>query len=181
MIFKQIHIIFIYYHRETGGGVVITPSRGWGGEGELGGEGVVGFTHVPSLNFKTCCFLYWGGSHVAVDILLLYFALFSVAIAVLSRLHVICHHFICPVPVSRPCLSSGVVVRFIFIYYLMFCSVPRVRKLLKAGVNVNASDGATSDNKALHWAVSYGNADIVKLLCGRFIFYIFQNMSSLRV
>ncbi|XP_073248939.1 uncharacterized protein [Porites lutea] len=44
-------------------------------------------------------------------------------------------------------------------------NVPRVRKLLKAGVNVNASDGATSDNKALHWAVSYGNADIVKLLC----------------
>ena len=66
-----------------------------------------------------------------------------------------------------------------FLYmYLMFCSVPRVRKLLKAGVNVNASDGATSDNKALHWAVSYGNADIVKLLCGRFIFYIFQNVFS---
>lgn len=34
---------------------------------------------------------------------------------------------------------------------------------------MNASDGATSDNKALHWAVSYGNADIVKLLCGKLI------------
>ena len=45
--------------------------------------------------------------------------------------------------------------------------MPRVRKLLKAGVSVNAGDGATSDNKALHWAVSYGNADIVKLLCGK--------------
>lgn len=44
-------------------------------------------------------------------------------------------------------------------------NTPRVRKLLKAGVSVNASDGATSDNKALHWAASYGNADIVKLLC----------------
>ncbi|KAJ7365528.1 hypothetical protein OS493_005640 [Desmophyllum pertusum] len=44
-------------------------------------------------------------------------------------------------------------------------NVPRVRKLLKAGVSVNAGDGATSDNKALHWAASYGNADIVKLLC----------------
>ena len=42
-----------------------------------------------------------------------------------------------------------------------------MRKLLKAGVSVNAGDGATSDNKALHWAVSYGNADIVKLLCGK--------------
>ena len=80
------------------------------------------------------------------------------------------------VPVSWPCLSSGVAV--IIFMYLMFCSVPRVRKLLKAGVNVNASDGATSDNKALHWAVSYGNADIVKLLCGRFIFYIFWNVLS---
>jgi len=53
---------------------------------------------------------------------------------------------------------------------VLFCiifSVPRVRKLLKAGVSVNAGDGATSDNKALHWAVSYGNADIVKLLCGK--------------
>ena len=80
-----------------------------------------------------------------------------------------------------PCLKampqykcSGVAV--IIFMYLMFCSVPRVRKLLKAGVNVNASDGATSDNKALHWAVSYGNADIVKLLCGKFIFCIFQNV-----
>lgn len=44
-------------------------------------------------------------------------------------------------------------------------NTPRVRKLLKAGVSVNASDGASSDNKALHWAVTYGNTDIVKLLC----------------
>lgn len=54
--------------------------------------------------------------------------------------------------------------------YMLFCiifSVPRVRKLLKAGVSVNAGDGAVSDNKALHWAASYGNADIVKLLCGK--------------
>ena len=73
-----------------GGGVVMT-----GGGWALGGGGGV-FTYLPSLNFKTCCFSYWGGSHVAVYILLLYFALFSVTIAVLSHLHVICHHFICP-------------------------------------------------------------------------------------
>ena len=46
-------------------------------------------------------------------------------------------------------------------------SVPRVRKLLKAGISANASDGAVSDNKALHWAASYGNAEIVKLFCGK--------------
>ena len=52
-------------------------------------------------------------------------------------------------------------------YFLLIFSVPRVRKLLKAGVSVNAGDGAASDNKALHWAASYGNADMVKLLCGK--------------
>ena len=50
---------------------------------------------------------------------------------------------------------------------MLFSSVPRVRKLLKSGVSVNASDGAPSDNKALHWAVSYGNENIVKFLCGK--------------
>ena len=54
-----------------------------------------------------------------------------------------------------------------FMLCCIIFSVPRVRKLLKAGVSVNAGDGAASDNKALHWAASYGNADIVKLLCGK--------------
>ena len=31
-----------------------------------------GVTYVQSLNFKTCCFAYWGGGHVAIDILLSY-------------------------------------------------------------------------------------------------------------
>ena len=39
---------------------------------------------------------------------------------------------------------------------------------------MNASDGASSDNKALHWAVTYGNTDIVKLLCGKFLFFLYM-------
>ena len=35
-----------------------------------------GVTYVPSLNFKTCCFAYWGGSHVSIFIIV--FALFLV-------------------------------------------------------------------------------------------------------
>ena len=35
-----------------------------------------GVTYVPSLNFKTCCFAYWGGSHVGIFIIV--FALFLV-------------------------------------------------------------------------------------------------------
>ena len=41
-----------------------------------------------------------------------------------------------------------------------------MRRLLSAGVSANASDGASSDNKVLHWAASYGSAETVKLLCG---------------
>lgn len=50
------------------------PSRGAKGGGGSGGAGRGGlFTnYVPSLNFKTIRFVYWGGSHVPVDILLLY-------------------------------------------------------------------------------------------------------------
>lgn len=46
-------------------------------------------------------------------------------------------------------------------------SIPRVTRLLKCGVSPNASDGATSDNKVLHWAASYGTDEMVKLLCGK--------------
>ena len=165
-----------------GGGVVITPCRGELEGGAWGGGRGGGVYPCPWSEFQNLLFLVlrrkpcrcWYFTIVFCTFLCRYCS-FKPSSCHLSPFH------LSYVPVSRPCLSSGVVVRFIFIYYLMFCSVPRVRKLLKAGVNVNASDGATSDNKALHWAVSYGNADIVKLLCGRFIFYIFQNMSSLHV
>ena len=128
----------------------------------LGGAGGLGFTHdVPSLNSKT-----------------FHFVFFPITVAVSTHLLAVCRHFICPMSLFHGHASVVVWQSSLIFMYLMFCSVPRVRKLLKAGVNVNASDGATSDNKALHWAVSYGNADIVKLLCGRFIFYIFWNVLS---
>ena len=56
--------------------------------------GLRGGRCVHSLNFKSICFAYWGGSHVPVSILLL-FAIFPVTIAVSTYLHVACRHFIC--------------------------------------------------------------------------------------
>ncbi|XP_065064585.1 uncharacterized protein LOC135690827 isoform X2 [Rhopilema esculentum] len=40
----------------------------------------------------------------------------------------------------------------------------RVSLLLEAGVDVNAGDGADSDNKVLHWAASFGDLETIKLL-----------------
>ena len=40
--------------------ILLKTLRGWG------------VTYVPSLSFKTCFFMYWGGSHVTVSIFLLY-------------------------------------------------------------------------------------------------------------
>lgn len=54
-----------------------------------------GGSYVHSLNFKSSCFAYWGGSHVPVSILLL-FAIFPVTVAVSTYLHVTCRHCICP-------------------------------------------------------------------------------------
>ncbi|XP_048586466.1 uncharacterized protein LOC5504174 [Nematostella vectensis] len=44
-------------------------------------------------------------------------------------------------------------------------NIPRVRRLLKAGVSANASDGAATDNKVLHWAASFGTPEVIALLC----------------
>ena len=57
--------------------------------------GLRGGRYVHSLNFKSSCFAYWGGSHVPVSILLL-FAIFPVTVAVSTYLHVTCRHCICP-------------------------------------------------------------------------------------
>ena len=52
--------------------------------------------YVPSLNFKTCHFIYWGGSHVAVWYFTIVFTLFYVTVAVSTHLGVTCHHICCP-------------------------------------------------------------------------------------
>ena len=56
--------------------------------------GLRGGRCVHSLNFKSSCLAYWGGSHVPVSILLL-FAIFPVTVAVWTYRHVACRHFIC--------------------------------------------------------------------------------------
>lgn len=41
----------------------------------------------------------------------------------------------------------------------------KLQRLLNAGVSANASDGTATNNRALHWAASFGGHEAVKLLC----------------
>lgn len=41
----------------------------------------------------------------------------------------------------------------------------KLQRLLNAGVSANATDGAATNNRALHWAASFGGHEAVKLLC----------------
>ena len=69
---------------------------GWGGGG--GGSGGVFTNYVRSLNFRTIRFMYWGGSHVPVDILLLYNIMRLPSSLSQFRsifLLLICHRFTC--------------------------------------------------------------------------------------
>lgn len=59
------------------------------------GSGGVFTNYVPSLNFRTRRFGYWGGSHVPVDILLLYDIMRLPSSLVARRSSLICHHFTC--------------------------------------------------------------------------------------
>ncbi len=42
-----------------------------------------------------------------------------------------------------------------------------MKLLLQAGVDVNSGDGAESDNKILHWAASFANIDVIRILLGK--------------
>lgn len=46
------------------------------------------------------------------------------------------------------------------------CRLVKLQRLLNAGVSANATDGAATNNRALHWAASFGGHEAVKLLCG---------------
>ena len=73
------------------------PSR-WVGVGGGGGSGGVFTNYVRSLNFRTIRFMYWGGSHVPVDILLLYNIMRLPSSLSQFRsifLLLICHRFTC--------------------------------------------------------------------------------------
>ena len=86
-------------------------------EALVGGGGVG--TYVPSLSFKTCRFV-CGGSHVVVDIFLLYFLICICihAVAVSTPCYVVCRHSCCLMSLfqghvtcrnftlTRPCLSE---------------------------------------------------------------------------
>ena len=42
-----------------------------------------------------------------------------------------------------------------------------MKRLLQAGVDVNSGDGADSDNKILHWAVTFADLSMISLLLGK--------------
>ena len=80
------------------------PSRCVGGGGG-GGSGGVFTNYVPSLNFRTTRFMYWGGSHVPVDILLLYNIMrlpLSLSQFRSIFLLLICHRFTCVIWLPKP-------------------------------------------------------------------------------
>ena len=62
-------------------------------------------TYVPSLNFKTCHFAFWGGTHVAVSILLwyMYNLCFSLSLLQFLPIFVLFVVISAVLSVSRPC------------------------------------------------------------------------------
>ncbi|EFO22843.1 hypothetical protein LOAG_05646 [Loa loa] len=44
-------------------------------------------------------------------------------------------------------------------------NLSRVCQMISAGVSVNSIDAMDTGNTALHWAASYGNEDVVRMLC----------------
>ena len=61
------------------------------------------------------------------------------------------------------------ILTFLFIIHKVVfnCRLTKLERLLKAGVSANAGDGTQANNRALHWAATFGGHESVKLLCGK--------------
>lgn len=56
-------------------------------------------------------------------------------------------------------------------------SVARVSQMIAAGVEVNLLDSPENRNTPLHWAVTYGNKDVVECLCSM-SFFILEDIQA---
>ena len=127
---------------------------GWGG----GGSGGVFTNYVLSLNFRTIRFMYWGGSHVPVDILLLYNIMRLPSSLSQFRsifLLLICHRFTCVISLFQ---SHDVCRNFtltgprwwqgVFFYFLL-CLFSPAPSLLQCKV-CTANNGFTCKRDSSH-------------------------------
>ena len=87
-----------------------TPSNFQPGQSLFSGERgpLRGVTYVSSLNFKTCCFTYWGGSLVAVGILLMYLH-FCCCNSFKPSLSCLLPFLLFYITVSRPCCLCKII------------------------------------------------------------------------
>ena len=132
------------------------PSR-WVGGG--GGSGGVFANYVLSLNFRTIRFMYWGGSHVPVDILLLYNIMRLPSSLSQFRsifLLLICHRFTCVISLFQ---SHDVCRNFtltgprwwqgVFFFYFLLCLFSPAPSLLQCKV-CTANNGFTCKRDSSH-------------------------------
>ena len=128
----------------------------WGGEG---GSGGVFTNYVPSLNFRTTRLMYWGGSHVPVDILLLYNIMRLPSSLSQFRsifLLLTCHRFTCVIWLFQ---SHDVCRNFtltgprwwqgVFFFYFLLCLVSPAPSLLQCKV-CTANNGFTCKRDSSH-------------------------------
>ena len=134
------------------------PSRGAGGGGGVAERRSIYTNYVPSLNFRTIRFVYWGGSHVPVDILLLYNIMRLPSSLSQFRsifLLLICHRFTCVISLFQ---SHDVCRNFtltgprwwqgVFFYFLL-CLFSPAPSLLQCKV-CTANNGFTCKRDSSH-------------------------------
>ena len=126
---------------------------GWGG-----GSGGVFTNYVLSLNFRTIRFMYWGGSHVPVDILLLYNIMRLPSSLSQFRsifLLLICHRFTCVIwlfqshDVCRNFTLTGPRLWQGAVFYFLLCLFSPAPSLLQCKV-CTANNGFTCKRNSSH-------------------------------